>query len=195
MKFRIPIAFFVSTPNKIFPLASKRTWRGMIPVFPKFDVQTIADLDKNLRLIGSIDHVNVGTSTWVGDGYLGYLFQERPIYYGRWHACGNTWEFAVSRTIDVMVRPFRGQTFSVLDGYWGERAEIILDETLAWTEQCYEEPDDHTHCDICWATIQPDENSRFMTSSANDELCMACYSKYVGPRSLAFISELSGSNL
>lgn len=117
----------------------------------------------------------------------GYLFREKPVLEGRWHFRKDRWEFEVTEVLDGTLEILAGQTLEVLDGYWGERAQIALDEALEWHEEHYDDVDDHTHCSICWATTATTENSRFMVSSVLDTLCMDCYVGYVLPRNLGFI--------
>ena len=89
---------------------------------------------------------------------------------------------------------FIDQTFDVLDGYWGERAEVVFDESRKWSERNYQDDGEHTHCLICWGTIWKIDNSRYMASNHNDELCLKCHSSYVNTGNLDFIRPFAGFN-
>jgi hypothetical protein len=147
----------------------------MVVRFPKFAVKDVHEEDGNLRLFGTVDATKVSEETWVGDQHLGYLFCGTPILYGRWHSKKNDWEFSVSDVLAGTDQPYEGRTIDVFDGYWGERAELVFDTRLKWSEKKYEKPGNHTHCFICWADIWSNQNSCFMASETNDDLCMECY--------------------
>jgi hypothetical protein len=59
-----------------------------------------------------------------------------------------------------------GGSYPYLEGYWGERAELVLDEDQTWREADYRPRDTtrigggvipggwhHEHCSICWERI------------------------------------------
>jgi len=77
--------------------------------------------------------------------------------------------------------------FDVLDGYWGDRAALVLDSCLAWVPDEWTQADDHDHCAICWAHIYVTENRDHFASSTGKRVCAACYD-YVRSRSLDFIT-------
>jgi hypothetical protein len=155
--------------------------------YPSFSVLDVQGTGRNLALVGTVDSTSYGRETWVGDRHLGYLFRKRPVLYGRWHSLEGGWKFSVSQILDSLVVPRKGDVIDVLDGYWGERAELVLDDAIEWKEGRYEKPEDHTHCIICWKAISAEQNSHFMFGDRNTEMCMECFGSYVIPRSLGFI--------
>src|SRR5207302_34276 len=48
-----------------------------------------------------------------------------------WHQRGELWEFAPDNPDDLATIRARPD-WDVLDGYWGERAELVLDQTRRW---------------------------------------------------------------
>ena len=85
--------------------------------YPKFTISDVAGEGDNMRLTGKLDNFYVSSETWVDDLYWGYLFDGKPILYGRWHRRKTGWEFAVSEVLKGGSGTFIDQTFDVLDGY------------------------------------------------------------------------------
>jgi len=96
------------------------------------------------------------------------------------------------------------KTYPYLDGYWGERVQLVFDNSLRWARVDFKPRDaiahrrdgskelvkegwDHEHCDICWATISLHENTSYMKSSDNDKVCLECFEKYVEKQCIDFI--------
>lgn len=94
-----------------------------------------------------------------------------------------------------------------LDGYWGDRAELVFSQTGDWIRTeffprdcvtCY--PDgstklnpggwEHEHCEICWETIsQHTDHQHFGYRNPNDDwVCEQCFRSYVEPKKLGFIT-------
>ena len=51
--------------------------------YPKFTISDVAGEGDNMRLSGKLDKFYVSSETWVDDLYWGYLFDGKPILYGR----------------------------------------------------------------------------------------------------------------
>jgi hypothetical protein len=81
--------------------------------------------------------------------------------------------------------------FEVFDAYWGERAALILDDSLQWRASAWADQNDHDHCSICWARIDSAEKTSHFAAAATLRICSGCYSSYVRPRSVDF-RELGG---
>ena len=117
------------------------------------------------------------------DGYIGR--EAMPPVSGRWFSEGDRWRFVTDerRSLDFQV----GDPLQLYDGYWGERAYIVL-ASLTWTEEQFvaKKEWDHDHCGICWATIYPDA-PKYFRSSDRDIVCPNCYEQYVQTHSLGFI--------
>jgi len=83
-----------------------------------------------------------------------------------------------------------GGSYPYLDGYWGERAELVLDATRTWRESDFHPRDaistgserfpggwDHEHCSICWSKIDRGGKGAGFVSGANDSdwVCGECH--------------------
>jgi hypothetical protein len=106
-----------------------------------------------------------------------------------------------------------------MDKYWGQRAELVLNERLHWQRTRFEPDDmlrfsaqgkvlgtrhasgttpeggevvpggwDHEHCLICMKTIGAGGEPEGFFSEPDCWVCKACYTAYVIPRSLDFVS-------
>jgi hypothetical protein len=115
-----------------------------------------------------------------------------------------------------------GGSYPYLDGYWGERAELVLDPERTWREAEFQLADavqvpsaqgvlwtrsseaapaggdlvpdgwDHEHCSICWEKIGRGGAGVGFVSGADDWVCVGCYHRYVASRSLAFVNWQTG---
>ena len=109
------------------------------------------------------------------------------------------------------------RSYPRLDGYWGERTELVCDRSRGWRERRFEAADavgfsadrghmirkmsdslpaggtiieggwDHEHCEICWATISPAGEPIGMFAEPDHWVCCNCYHRFIVPRSLDFI--------
>jgi hypothetical protein len=107
-----------------------------------------------------------------------------------------------------------GRAYPQLDGYWGERAELVFNRSLLWREREYQPTDavrersgtmrpfsgavpaggvlvkggwDHEHCAICWETISQKANPIGLHAAPDHWICKGCYQRFVQARSLDFI--------
>ena len=160
--------------------------------FPTFRIITSAAPASAPRLVGAVSSTRCGRETWIGDGYLGYLKYESLLVPGRWHLRGEHWEFVPGRPEHLT--PLRQVAeFEVLDGYWGERAELVLDHALAWAHDEWSIEEDHDHCSICWAAISMATNRDHFVSGSRKRVCKPCHREYVITRSLGFVTSTSRS--
>jgi hypothetical protein len=76
----------------------------------------------------------------IGDGWIGCLKTGAKLVFGRWHRRDDLWEFAPEESgeVDAVVTQ---REWEVLDGYWGERAQIVLDENRRWVRARFEPTD------------------------------------------------------
>ena len=103
-------------------------------MFPRYH---IIRADAN-EVFGSVTATTHGSETWVGDERLGYLMGESKFIFGRWHKRGDSWGFVPHDTSVIeMLRP--DTEWGILDGYWGERAELVLDANCKWQKAVCEE--------------------------------------------------------
>jgi hypothetical protein len=157
-----------------------------MPGLPRFRVREI-DHDP-FRLIGDLTSTHYEARAWVQAGWLGDLRVGSRFVTGRWSEVGSSWAF----TPDDPSAPETiadEREFDVFDGYWGERAALVLDEALIWRESAWADLDDHDHCQICSSTIDSRENARHFAASSTLRVCSGCHSAYVEPRSIDFSRE------
>lgn len=137
------------------------------------------------RLIGDLSDTHYGSEVWVKQGWLGDLRVRNRFVVGRWSKVGSQWAFTPKDAAELESLA-SVQQFQVFDCYWGERAEIALDESLDWDRTTWDAPSDHDHCCFCWATISVYENTDHYMVHANLRACSACYLSYVQLRSIDF---------
>jgi len=159
-----------------------------MPELPRFRVRKIEH--NPLRLIGELSSTQYESQTWVQARWIGDLRVGNRFVTGRWSEAGSSWAFAPEdpSALDTIGNV---RDFEVFEGYWGERAELVLNETLSWRESTWTDPNDHDHCRICWATINSEENACHFAASPALRVCSACHSSYVQPCNIDF-SELGG---
>jgi hypothetical protein len=142
------------------------------------------------RLIGSLSSTRYGSTVWVKPGWLGDLRVGNRFVSGRWSKAGFRWAFSLEDAAELeLIGP--AKRLQAFDGYWAERAEIVLNESLSWACATWQDPTDHDHCCICWAPITTQENAVHYMANRNSRVCSACYSSYVQPHNIDF-SELGG---
>jgi len=159
---------------------------------PTFTPDHIGEVDHKAELSGSVSSEECLGQKWIGERWIGYIGREgEPPVEGRWFPEDGRWRF-VSKKLESLDFQ-RGQALQLYDGYWGERAYIVL-AGLAWTEGRFvaKKEWDHDHCGICWATISPNA-PQYYRSSERDIVCPDCYKSFVLLRSLSFI-ELTPNN-
>jgi len=137
------------------------------------------------EVLGSLTATTYGSEAWVGDGHIGYLMADDKFIFGRWHKRGDSWAFIPddSRVIEIL---HPDADWVVLDGYWGERAELVFDANRKWQKALYQESD-HNHCAICWQTLGQGGQPQGYVSKDTTWICCGCYESFVAPRSLDFI--------
>jgi hypothetical protein len=159
----------------------------LLESLPTFDVFGKRSDDRGIVLFGCVSSTEFGRQTWIADRYLGYLKHGDFLARGRWHAGGENWEFALDESQTAEELPDVNE-FQILDGYWGERAELVLDRKIVWQPERWQVQDDHDHCAICWATICSTENQAHFIATTGERVCAACYQAYVSTRALSFIA-------
>jgi len=114
---------------------------------------------------------------------------------GRWSAIADappeTWDFRVDDA-GAAARIVAASPWWMLDGYWGDRAEIVLDDHHPWSHERFPASRDHDHCAICDAKIgrygRPDGYRR--RDRGHDDatwICPECRERWVVPGSLGFV--------
>lgn len=137
------------------------------------------------EVLGALTATTYGNETWVGDGQIGCLMTDGQFIFGRWHKREDSWAF-IPNDPDVIeiLRP--DTEWTVLDGYWGERAELVFDANRKWQKALYQKSD-HDHCAICWQTIGEGGEAEGYLSENETWICSGCYESCVRSRSLNFI--------
>jgi hypothetical protein len=153
--------------------------------FPKFSVQRVEHSPP--ALVGQLSSTAFESETWVRDGAIGVLRSGATFISGRWQSTEAAWLFAPDNATALHgLRP--PCEFDVFDGYWGERAELVLDQTLIWQAAIWLDAADHDHCRVCWNSISATENSAHFVAAAHLRVCAECHAAYVRGRSLSFIT-------
>lgn len=81
---------------------------------------------------------------WLGEGYIGYLFTiDERLVYGRFVTIDRIQKTATFVPDDVKeLGHFQaGNTYYRIDGYWGERAELVLGPKRSWVRPPFEPVD------------------------------------------------------
>ena len=144
---------------------------------------TVTELLPDGSPAGTVDFLTIGESTWVGDRARGYLKLADSLISGRWHTHDRGWRFVADDPVTFSA----GNTFPVIDCYWGERVLIATDRTLEWSPAVWTDANDHDHCSICWATISTLVESNYYKSQTIDSVCEFCYGKHVSQRDISFV--------
>jgi len=152
---------------------------------PRALVLDVRTETNGVSVLCQIDKMTFKNEKWIDDKYLGYLKHGERLISGRWRNSGGEWSFLLKDGEDGRLIE-KDQVFECLDGYYGERAELVL-KNLSWEARTLSAEKDHGHCDICWETI--DAHKSHMRSNENDSICIGCFELYVKPKNLAFIQE------
>lgn len=183
----------------------------MLPVFTIVEHHSAEHV-----VVGALSDTSYADQTWVSDGWIGFLLSGDALVPGRWHAREDLWAFAPA-TPEAIDSLSVDQKWTVLDGHWGERAEIVLDVSREWRMRHFEPSDavrvrgpkaswlapasdsgagnggliqggwDHEHCAIDWETIGVGGQPDGYFSEPDTWVCQRCYRRFVEPRSLDFI--------
>ena len=171
-------------------------------------------------VVGTVSRTTQGGEDWVADGWAGFLKSGTRLIAGHWHWHwqDDLWAFTPKEPADIHVLRARSE-WEVLDGYWGERAVVVFDETRQWQRMRFQPSDavqmrrpnvtwlkrpaehearggplikegwDHEHCAICWGKIGRGGEAEGHVSDDGTWVCRRCYHDFVDGRSLCFIPE------
>src|SRR5262249_21202668 len=131
-----PCYFRVPNPlscHKVQTLKSERVIT--LPIFRLVEYES-----GGARLTGTITQTTIGKENWVRDRCIGYLKAGGKLICGRWQQKALLWMFIPDNSHDIASLSPR-QEWEVLDGYWGQRAEIVLNERLEWQKNTFESTD------------------------------------------------------
>ena len=102
-------------------------------MFPTFQVTERVPTETP-GILGKITRTTHAGQPWVGDRWLGFLMAEGRLVAGRWYQRGDLWEFGPDHVDDLATITARPE-WDVLEGYWGEGAELVLDQARRWTKE------------------------------------------------------------
>lgn len=158
-------------------------------MFPTFKINEVIKTEKGLKLTGSISSDSFNGHKWVDEKWTGSLRINDSLVFGRWHKQNSGWKFVVDPEDLLKIDFFVGQEVGLIDGYWGERVELVVDKSIKWKEATYSATDrnDHDHCLFCWATISETENRQYMLANDRVAVCLSCFETYVKNGSFDFI--------
>lgn len=156
-------------------------------MFPTFKINQVVKAEKGLELTGVISSDSFDGHKWVDDKWVGALMANDSMVFGRWHKQDGDWKFAVDPEEVSKAGFSAGQEVELIDGYWSERIEVVIDKSIEWIAAAYA-GDDHEHCLICWATISEFENSRYMLANERTAVCLNCFETYVKQGDFDFIT-------
>lgn len=159
-------------------------------MYPKFKIQKIKEEDGSIIVSGTLDRTSQGKEKWIDDGWVGSLMKESTVAFGRWFKkADDIWEFRFDEEEKNKLELKPNELIEVLDGYWGERAEITLDKSIQWKESEFKTEGnwDHEHCAICWEKIAEYENQTFYLGNNRHPVCVSCYKRHIQVHDLSFI--------
>jgi hypothetical protein len=158
-------------------------------MFPSFKINQVIKAEKGLELTGIISSDSFRGHKWVNDKWVGSLRINDSMVFGRWYKQNSDWKFVVDFE-DIPKADFSvGQKVELIDGYWGERVELVIDKSIRWKEAIYSATDrnNHDHCFICWATVSEIENKQYMLANERVAVCLNCFKVYIKQGSFDFI--------
>jgi hypothetical protein len=155
-------------------------------MYPEFK---IVEVNSPKSLLGDIDRLKQGEEVWIEGNYLGYLLKESILVYGRWIKIKNRWRFTFNEGEGNKCDFIVNDTVSAIDGYWGERMELVIDPSYSWKLKQFQARKewDHDHCEICWAKISETENKEHHCSNDNHPVCNQCYDQHVLKKDVSFV--------
>jgi hypothetical protein len=152
---------------------------------------------------------------WMGEQWCAcILFPDNKLIWGRFasiNADNRTAIFTLDNANETALFQIDSE-HEYLDGYWGERAELVFDTKRHWLQTEFAPCDavrhlahgkteavtggwDHEHCEICWESIsQFDEQKCGYKDQNNNWVCEKCFHSFVEPKKIDFINEPQQQN-
>jgi len=158
-------------------------------IYPEYTIKFVDENESSLTVLGLLNRTFQGKEQWIKDGWVGTLKKGNKIAFGRWSKSDELWcfKFDDEERDKIIVTP--GEVVFAIEGYWGERVEIVVDEDIIW-KQCEfhaEKEWDHDHCAICWASISEHENTIYFLGNDRHPVCSECYNKHVKTKDISFV--------
>jgi hypothetical protein len=147
---------------------------------------------------------------WIGERWIAcIMLSPGRFIWGRFASISTedrTAKFILDNKKEVSLFQI-GSEYEYLDGYWGERAELVFDSSHKWEKTEFVPRDelrhlangttevvpdgwDHEHCRICWESISQVDEQKYGYKDQNDKwLCDQCFHSYVEQKKIDFITE------
>jgi len=156
-------------------------------MFPKYKIVKFENYGQSV--VGELNRTNQGKEKWIANNYVGSLLKEHNFAFGRWFKEDDLWRFRFDENESEKLSLATGELIYAIDGYWGERIELVYDKNLAWLSSIFNEEKswDHDHCAICWATISEHQNSNYFLSSGKHPVCAVCCENHVKAKDISFV--------
>jgi hypothetical protein len=164
---------------------------------PKFQVERIETDHENAVVRGGFAGDIQTQGSWIACLYLG----GGRFLWGRFSEVNQQARSGVFVSeLNDSSKVELGRAYPYLDAYWGERAELVFDDSRAWCRAAFHPRDsirgnevipggwDHEHCGICWQKIAEYAQPFGLRDQDDNWLCEECYVRYVVPKSIDFIS-------
>ena len=156
-------------------------------MFPRYNILKFENDGQSV--VGNLNRTNQGKEKWIDNNYVGSLLKRYDIAFGRWFKEDDLWRFRFDENESKKLSLAVGELVYAIDGYWGERIELVYDKNLSWIDSSFkaEENWDHDHCSICWAPISEHVNTNYFLSSGKNPVCAECYENHVKTRDVSFV--------
>lgn len=177
--------------------------------FPKLTIASIGDQDAEAVW---------SDPKWIGERHIVCIVMDSDTFvWGRLtnvNARNSSCAFTPDDPHDLAKLEI-GRSYPQGDGYWGERAELVLNHSLVWRAREFHASDavwfehsrtmcplsgeipaggvlvkggwDHEHCEICSEKISQQTSPVGVFAEPGHWICDDCYQRFVLSRSLAFI--------
>ena len=154
---------------------------------PQFTMLELVTENDRVFAHGRLSTVNGAHERWIKERWLGYLVKGRQFIEGRWFEAGELWKFNIFDPEENLQFLEVGDTVAAVDGYWGERARMVLGDGFEFKKIRYVAPphDDHDHCYFCFKTISEHENIEHYSAGGCYVLCIECYERTVARRDIS----------
>lgn len=159
-------------------------------MFPKYKIVKIEDNGQSV--VGNLNRTNQGKEKWIDKNYVGSLLKGHDIAFGRWFKEDDLWRFRFDENESEKLSLVIGELVYAVDGYWGERIELVYNKNLSWANSIFKAEGnwDHDHCLICWGSISEQENTNYFIGNKKHSVCAECYENHVKATDISFVSSV-----
>ena len=172
---------------------------------PKLKIDEIIYNSDHSIIIGFVNRWE-----WVGEKHAAYLYvNKEKVIEGEFQDVNEIEKSVKFITTDLILDIVKAnETYPFFEGYWGQRAALVFDNSLQWEKTNFKPRDaikhkddgskelikdgwDHEHCDICWVTIDLHKNTVYMKSNLYFLVCLECFENYILKKSIDFITDVT----